>query len=317
MHITHDIHTHNLFSGCSYDPAATTANCVKKAMELGHTVYGISNHLWDESVPGASTWYRGQPISYGAEMKYAIPRDTGSMKLLFGVETEYCGMTDTLGMRAEHAGVFDYVLVPHSHTHMRNFVIAETADVSACRIEMLRTLVGVYPTLSTATVKKMVDALKMEDMLPLITQPQVDYERHLSDFLTDSLHTLLHNPEFRRLAAAVPTVIAHPLAVSESGERYWRVIRGMDSDRLWQCLKDTAALNVAFDVNLWTFRLKDTGLEDNAMVDVMRLAKQAGIKFTFGTDSHTVQGLEEIRHADAIADAIGLEPDDLVEFVRG
>ena len=316
MHITHDIHTHNLYSGCCYDPLANTENCIRKAMELGHTVFGISNHLWDESVPGASRWYQGQPISYGAEMKYAFPARTGEMKLLFGVETEYCGMTDTLGMRAEHATVFDYVLVPHSHLHMRNFVIAETEDVKNCRAEMTRTLSKVYPELSEATVKKMVSALQMEDMLPLIAQPKVDYEQYLTDFLTQSLHSLLRNPEFRRLAAAVPTIIAHPLAPSACGNAYWRIVRGLDREQLWQCCREAAGMNVAFDVNLWTFRIQEQGLEDNPMVDVMRLAKSAGVKFSFGTDSHTVAGLAEIRRADALADAIGLEPDDLCEIVR-
>ena len=70
MHVTHDLHTHNLFSSCSYDPQATTRNCVRKAMELGHRVFGISNHLWDESVPGASQWYRHR-VRSGAEGKYS------------------------------------------------------------------------------------------------------------------------------------------------------------------------------------------------------------------------------------------------------
>ena len=316
MHISHDIHTHNLYSGCCYDPEATTQACVRHAMELGHTVFGISNHLWDESVPGASRWYQGQPISYGAEMKYAFPADTGGMKLLFGVETEYCGMTDTLGMRAEHAGVFDYVLVPHSHLHMRNFVIAETEDVRACRAEMQAKLRETYPELPENTLRKMVSALSMEDMLPLIPQPRVDYARYLTDFLTQSLLSLLRNPELRRLAAAVPVVIAHPLAPSACGNAYWQIVRSLDRDQLWECCREAAALNVAFDVNLWTFRIAEQGLKENPMGDVMRLARSAGVKFTFGTDAHRVCDLDNIRAADDVADAIGLEPSDLCDIVR-
>ena len=101
------------------------------------------------------------------------------MKVLFGTETEYCGMSDTLGMRAETARLFDYVLVPHTHTHMRGFVIDDTQDVKDCRAELAASLARAYPALSEAAVRKMAGALKMEELLPLMSQPQVDYERYI------------------------------------------------------------------------------------------------------------------------------------------
>ena len=103
MRITHDIHTHSTLSHCCYDPAASVANLVRRAAELGHTVFGISNHLWDERVPGASRWYKNQMISYGLEARNSVPADTCGVKVLIGVETEYFAAGDTLGMLAETA----------------------------------------------------------------------------------------------------------------------------------------------------------------------------------------------------------------------
>ena len=316
MHVTHDLHTHNLFSSCSYDPQATTRNCVRKAMELGHRVFGISNHLWDESVPGASQWYRGQTIGYGLELKANIPEDTGGMKVLFGTETEYCGMSDTLGMRAETARLFDYVLVPHTHTHMRGFVIDETQDVKDCRAELTASLARAYPALSEAAVRKMAGALKMEELLPLMSQTQVDYERYITGFLLESFWRLMHNPEFRRMAATVPTVIAHPFAPAEGGELYIRVVRNMNRELLRECCRTAADLGVAFDVNVWTFPCRDSRYQDDPMVEVMRMAKECGVRFVFGSDSHTVEGLEAIRQADAISEAVGIGEQDLADWVR-
>lgn len=54
MIVTHDIHTHTLFSSCCLDPEATMAGYVQKARELGLKTMGISNHLWNEKVKGAS-----------------------------------------------------------------------------------------------------------------------------------------------------------------------------------------------------------------------------------------------------------------------
>jgi histidinol phosphatase-like PHP family hydrolase len=48
----------------------------------------------------------------------------------------------------------------------------------------------------------------------------------------------------------------------------------------------------------------------------MRLAKAAGCKFTFGTDSHSLAGLDKIRRADDLSDIIGITEEDLAEFVK-
>ena len=84
MKIRHDIHNHSLWSSCCYDPEATVNAFAHRAKELGHTVFGISNHLWDEKVPGASNWYRQQMINYGLEgARAAMPMIPG-IRLMVG-----------------------------------------------------------------------------------------------------------------------------------------------------------------------------------------------------------------------------------------
>lgn len=320
MKITHDLHNHTLFSSCCYDPAATMKAFVDKAYELGHTVIGISNHLWDEKVPGASGWYKGQTIDYGFEGKYAIPEDTHGVRVLFGTECEYCGLSDTLGMTAETAARFDYVLIPHTHTHMKNFVIAENADVKAFRAEYIAKIEASFPELGHDFAARMVSSISYGDVLKRLQNPTVEEEKYLADFCFSSFESLLANPEFAKVAAATPTFIAHPFwACGISRDQVNRVFSYIlaEEDRLYRDFAKCASFGVGLDVNMGCYKPDEEGSYMNdPQVAVMRIAKKAGCKFIFGTDSHSVAGLESIRKGDLISEAIGITEDDLHDIVK-
>lgn len=317
MKIRHDIHTHTLFSTCCEDPEATMAAFVREAHELGHKVIGISNHLWDEKVSGASYWYFLQPIKYGLEAKYAIPADTKGVKVLFGIESEFCGMSDTLGLLAETAKQFDYVLIPHSHTHMKNFVIPDDSDVKAARETVRERLAAAFPELSSDLIGRMSGCLGRVDLIPSIKQPEIDYAQYLADFMHDSFDKLLAHPEFVKLSNTVPTLVAHPFAVcGESTEISQASKRKLDRDRLFEQFRKAAKMNVAMDVNISAYTPINGSYENDEMVKVMRIARDAGCKFAFGTDSHSVAGLKEIRHGDELSEIIGITENDLIDIVK-
>ena len=322
MRVTHDLHTHTLFSSCCYDPEATVRAFVDKAHELGHTVFGISNHLWDEKVPGASGWYKGQTIDYGFEASYAIPADTHGVKILFGTETEYCGMTDNLGMLPETAARFDYVLIPHTHTHMKNFVIAENADVKAYRSRLSAAIEEKFPELGHDVASRMAGTLRYQEVKALLKDDEktVDDEKYLADFCFSSFESLMKNPNFAGVAAKVPTFIAHPFwACGETRQEIERVFSFLlaERDRLYADFETCASFGVGLDVNIGTYRADENGsYGDDPMVAVLRIAKDAGCKFIFGTDSHSVKGLENIRRGDAIAEAIGIGEKELADIVK-
>ena len=320
MRIDHDIHTHTLFSSCCYDPAATMKAFVSKARELGHRVIGISNHLWDEKVEGASDWYRGQCIEYGFEAKYAIPEDTGGVRVLFGVETEYRGMSDILGMTAQTASRFDYVLIPHTHTHMKNFVIEESPDVKKYRSDLTGELRRKVPGLSEEMAARMAGSLKYSEVRALIgSGATVDEEKYLCDFCFSSFESLMKNTEFTGIVRTVPTLIAHPfypcgLTKEERSRVFGYILE--QKDRLYSDFSECAGLGVGLDVNLCAYSCPENGYSDDPMVQIMRIALEAGCRFAFGTDSHSVSGLEKIRRADAVSCAIGIGEDDLIPLVR-
>ncbi len=316
MKIHHDVHTHTQISSCCHSITATPENYIRAAAELGHTVFGFSNHLWDESVEGASGWYHDQAFTHILPEKDLIRSlDPCGMKILFGAEVEYCGMTDTLALRAENASVLDYALIPHTHTHMQGFVIPEIKEVIEFRKRYAEQLRAAFPWMEEKTLTRMANSLRMADMLPALEYSREEYERFMGEFMLQSYEQLLANSEFEKLTRTLPIIIAHPFSPTESGESFIRIYDMMDKDRLRNCFLTTAKMGVAFDVNICTYRFTDN-LEIDPMVKTMRIAKECGVKFAFGTDAHSVEALSLIQKSDIISDAIGITEADLFDLVK-
>jgi histidinol phosphatase-like PHP family hydrolase len=138
MQVTHDIHVHTKLSRCCQDPEAIPANYIRRAAELGLKVLGFADHLWDESVPGASEWYQPQDVNHLLSIKEMLPEGTGAVRVLIGCESEYCG-DGKVGISHATAEKLDFVLLPMSHFHMKGFVVppwlSRPADVGRLLIK--------------------------------------------------------------------------------------------------------------------------------------------------------------------------------------
>ena len=323
MKIVHDVHTHTNLSQCSHDPEALVPNYVRKAAELGHKVFGISNHLWDPKAEGASGWYKSQMTSYGLQLKDCIPADTCGVKILFGVETDFFGKTGALGMLAETAKQFDYVLIPHSHTHMRNICMPDSPDVVALKKFFAEKIRSVLPDLTEAQAMTMASSLSRFDMDKLIAEgvflkPEINFFEYVGRFLIDSFNMLLDHPELNKMITHTPVSLAHSMYPCGHTNDEVKIILDMIPDEdILACYSRAAKMGIAVEVNTASF--SSVYADDYSKcpyVHMMELAKKAGCKFTFGTDGHSVKSLEGIRKGDLVADAIGLTEDDLAEWVK-
>lgn len=125
--LTHDIHTHTFLSLCADKEKAIPSEYIKNAAEGGLELLGFSDHFWDEAVAGASPWYSSQNTVHVKRLLETVDfSKQESIKILFGVEAEYAN--GTLGMSRKGAESFDYILVAHSHTHMKGFVLPDDCD---------------------------------------------------------------------------------------------------------------------------------------------------------------------------------------------
>lgn len=120
--IDHDFHIHSRLSSCSNDPEQSTEAILRYAEETGLKTICLTDHYWDERVPGASPWYAVQNTSHVNEA-LPLPK-SDKVKFLFGCETEF-NRNFTVGVSKERFDELDFVIIPTTHMHMNEFVIPE------------------------------------------------------------------------------------------------------------------------------------------------------------------------------------------------
>ncbi len=186
--IDHDYHIHSQLSSCSGDPKQTSERILQYAQENGFHSICLTNHFWDETVPGASGWYKPQNL---AHLKSALPLPQGEKTVFyFGCETDMDRFF-TLGISKKTFDQFDFVIVPTTHMHMGGFTREET-DCSLPRLKEL--------------YMKRIEALLAMDLpfhkmgIAHLTTAQLapqNFEDHL--LVLDSIH----DAEFARLFALI------------------------------------------------------------------------------------------------------------------
>ncbi len=308
MKAFHDVHTHNYLSACSHDNLATAESFVYRAAELGLKVLGFANHTWDERVEGASPWYRDQSLAFQMQIKTQIPEDTRGVKVLVGAETEYCGMSDTLGMSREGAlQNLDFLLIPHSHVHMRNFVMADTPSEKQAKEavkERLLKVAGITEEIAT----KWANALKYTDLQEFMTEPKTDYVQYLADFLLMSFDRLMENESLKSFSDDLPVSIAHPFQPVGSGQYTAEILRRIPDSAFERIFAKAAARGIGLEIN--------PACNYPEMLHMLEIAKNMGCKFTLGSDTHSIVGMEGVFRTDPSTDALGLTEYDFMDFVR-
>lgn len=318
MKILHDIHTHNVFSACCEDKTASTPAYIAKEKELGMRLFGLSNHIWDERVPGASGWYRNQTILKAKEaLGSFLTCEHGDMKLLFGCETEYYACRDLLGMSEEGAGNFEYLLIPHSHLHMRNEVMADFPEILEARAKVRADLAEKMPYLPVKNLDAMAATLREADLVKIFPELEIDVMAYINKANLDTFRALLANADLLKLAGKMPVSIAHsfsPCGVPHAKKNeYLAHIRDEDAA---ECYRAAAKMGLYIELNVGAITEVSFDMTNNRLIDLYRIAKKEGCQFTFGTDSHSVKGLELIEWGDKVADALELTSGDIAEFVR-
>ncbi|MBQ8636519.1 MAG: PHP domain-containing protein [Clostridia bacterium] len=120
--VDHDLHIHSMLSECSSDPEQTSERILAYAEEKGLKTVCLTNHFWDEAVPGASDWYEPQNYKHIASAK-PLPQSK-DVRFLFGCETEL-DKDMTLGLSKEKYDLFDFIIIPTTHLHFIDFTLSK------------------------------------------------------------------------------------------------------------------------------------------------------------------------------------------------
>lgn len=118
----HDYHIHSWISDCSRDPEQTPERILRYAQENRLREICLTDHFWDETVPGASSWYQMQNYAW-IERAKPLPQAEG-VDFLFGCETDMNRQL-TVGLAPEHYDRFGFVIIPTTHLHMVGFTISK------------------------------------------------------------------------------------------------------------------------------------------------------------------------------------------------
>jgi len=133
--IDHDYHIHSQLSSCSADPEQNPERILKYAVDNGFKSLCLTDHFWDEAVPGASRWYAPQNLPH---IKEALPLPQAEgVKFMFGCETDMDKFF-TIGISDKTAEEMDFIIVPTTHLHMSGFTldasIGDGTDENAIKI---------------------------------------------------------------------------------------------------------------------------------------------------------------------------------------
>ena len=308
MKILHDVHIHNFLSTCSNDNRATVERYIEIERRQGIRLMGFANHTWDETVPlpvADYDFYRRQSLSFQQQIRPQIPADTGELKVLVGAETEYCGMFDCLGMSPEGARRLDFLLIPHSHTHMTDFVMPASENLPLAQEAIAKKLAETVDWLPFDDLLRVARRLPHGTVAPFVTQRQ---ERipFVSDFLVKSFDGLMKNQTLNRLVGTLPISVAHPFHPVGEPHRE-EILRRIPDETFGDLFAQAAARGIGLEINPWT-----TDEEER----MFRIARACGCRFTLGSDAHTRAELSDIRRQQSRLDSLGLTEDDLMDFVR-
>ena len=115
-----DLHIHSGLSLCSGDPTQNPTRILGYAEQNNLKTICLTDHYWDETVPGAENFEFYSRQNY-AHIAKALPLPKSDrVEFLFGVETDL-DKNLTLGISRENFDKFAFVIIPTTHLHMNGF----------------------------------------------------------------------------------------------------------------------------------------------------------------------------------------------------
>lgn len=115
-----DFHIHSYLSLCSKDPKQSNEAILQYAIDNDLKELCLTNHFWDETIPGASGFYQLQNFEH---IQKALPLpQSKEVKFYFGCEADM-NKDFKLGISPELFNKFDFILISLTHFHMVGFSI--------------------------------------------------------------------------------------------------------------------------------------------------------------------------------------------------
>lgn len=119
----HDLHIHTQYSGCSSDPEQNNERILAYARKNGLTTVCVTDHFWDETIDLERPPCYHKHSYQNLCQSLPLPKEK-DVNFLFGCETELTKSL-TIGISRERQALFDFIVIPTTHLHFKDFTITE------------------------------------------------------------------------------------------------------------------------------------------------------------------------------------------------
>ena len=91
----------------------------------------------------------------------------------------------------------------------------------------------------------------------------------------------------------------------------------ISDETLRDCFSRAKRIGAYIELNISELRGMEPDLTKNPQMRIFKIAKEVGCQFTFGSDTHALNGLASVpRFASDVVDILGLEKTDIAEFLQ-
>ena len=127
--IDNDLHIHSKISLCAHDDKEQNSERILSyAIANNLKTICLTDHFWDETVEGAFENYKIQNFKH-ISASLPLPQVDG-VRFLFGCETEL-DKNCTLGLSKDNYDLFDFIVIPTTHFHMKGHTLFENDILNA------------------------------------------------------------------------------------------------------------------------------------------------------------------------------------------
>lgn len=277
MVMTQDLHVHTHLSKCS-KPAATAEAYIESAVKLGLETIAITDHMWDHD-----------NLPYDVDGDEFSDRTKQWGKTYRVTTADYC-----LGVKDEFAAI-----------DCKGVRVLYGCE---CEYDYLRR----RPAITLETAKRF-DMIIVPNSHTHLTMPDSfysDYDQHIQ-FMIDAFYDTVNSD-----VAPYVTAMAHPFdAVCCYYDRNILYNR-MTEKQYADCFDAAKKKNIAIEINLSNYpgKTKEEILQGGD-IRMLRIAKEAGCIFTFGTDAHLPESqIAAFPYSEVLADILNLSDSDILKL---
>lgn len=275
MNLSADYHVHTYLSKCANETATPQAY-IDNAVELGLDTIVITDHMWDN----ANLPYNIQGDAYSERCKqWGMSYMETDADYCLAIKEEF-NKIDCKGVRVLFGCECEYDYIRHR------------------------------PAMTLETAKRF-DAVLVPNSHTHLTMPDkyyYPYEKHCS-FMIDAFYDIVNSD-----IAPFITAIAHPFQAVCCYYDKNILLNLITDEQYMQCFSLAREKNIAIEINLSNYpgKTKQEILQ-RGEIRMLKLAKEAGCHFTFGTDTHAKQSqLDAFPYASVLSDILNLSKDDLL-----